>query len=327
MAYWQDPRLGIYKSALQKAIRRGEVDRAVSAAAVLLEVPGGRSALIRRLSVIAAEDVGSEWIPAVVALAKAQRRASDPGALDAAFVGAAAALASLPKDKVAYWLAATCWEGRARPSDVSTAGLTAALDRGDYRDAVAVYMAARDRREWRSGPRLIDAILGRLRVGPVLARAIGEAALWREGQGGFGIDELAAAAVIAAIDGLSGPDRDLPVVALPAPGPALPLAWWVFDSHSAVGARVLARFARRLGLPTRSLTDLMFNCSSLELGPIEVPARWKDAALQMDAELDGWASHAEAHRLWREIRDEVRHEIEREVATDPTLRRLGVTIG
>ena len=71
----------------------------------------------------------------------------------------------------------------------------------------------------------------------------------------------------------------------------------------------------------------MFDLSSVQVGPLEVPARWKDVALEMDAEFGGWASHADARRLWLEIRDDIRREIEREVTTDPTMRRLGVTVG
>ena len=65
MPPWRDPWLGAYKSAVQKRIRRGEVDNAVAAAGSLAGLPGGRTALARRQTVIAAEDVGIGWIPAV----------------------------------------------------------------------------------------------------------------------------------------------------------------------------------------------------------------------------------------------------------------------
>src|SRR5439155_25416203 len=62
---WRDPLLGAYKSATQKYVRRGEIDKAVAAAAALARLPGGRRALGRRLVVFAAEDVGIGWLPAV----------------------------------------------------------------------------------------------------------------------------------------------------------------------------------------------------------------------------------------------------------------------
>jgi hypothetical protein len=312
MSVWRDPRLGIYKSALQKAIRRGQVDTATSAAHALLTVHGGRTALTRRLPAITAEDVGARWLPSVV---RASRQAAhEPGAPNGRLLSVTAALASLPKSREAYWLAATCWGGRRKAPVVSRDALRVALAAGDYQAAVAIYIAARERRVWRSGPRVIDALYEFLRDAPAPARDIAEAALWREALGGAGVDELGAAAVIAAIDGPSGPLPDLPHIPYAAPDPAHPVAWEAFDSHTAIGRRVLGRVARRHGLPARMLAGLMFNYESILVGPSEEPARWRDEALELDARGGGWHSHDEGCRLWRSLRDEIRREIEIEAA-------------
>jgi hypothetical protein len=312
MSYWQDPRLGTYKSAVQKYVRRGEIDAAVSAAEALVRVPGGRSALARRLPVIAAEDVGPRWLPAVVRVTRTARSAIDLDALDEQLRAITAGLASLPKNKSAYWLAATCWDGRKQADAATPGALRTALRAGDHRAAVAIYIAARDRLIWRSGQRVIDALRESVREGPELAGAIVEAALWREGQGGSGIDELAAAAVIAAIDRPDGPIPDPPSVAHAPPDALRRLDWYAFDGHTVIGERVTGKIARRHGIPPRMLADLMFNCSSILLGPSEEPSRWRDEALELDARSGGWVTHQAGQQLWLRLRDEVRAEIEAE---------------
>lgn len=313
MSRWQDPRVGTYKSALQKAIRRGEIDGAVSAVQVLLGQPGGRTAVARRLSVIAAEDVGARWIPAVVRVTRTARSETNLDALDDELRAIAAGLASLPKDKTSYWLAATCWGGRREADEVTPDALTNALAAGDHQAAMTIYIGARDQRTWRSGPRIIDALRQRVRDAPELALAIVESALSREGQGGFGIDELAAAAITAAIDRPDGPIPELPTVPCGPPDPDRPLGFEVYDAHTLTGQRVIGRVARRHGMRTRMLADLMFTYESIRLGPSEEGSRWRDEALELDARLGGWVTHSAGERLWRELRNEVRAEIEQEV--------------
>src|SRR5689334_19731433 len=99
MSRWEDPRLGVYRSAVQKLIRRGDVDSSIAAAQVLLSLPGGRTALARRLPVIAAEDVAIEWIPTVVVVTSGLRNVRDEVWFDAELVGLTAGLARQPKNK------------------------------------------------------------------------------------------------------------------------------------------------------------------------------------------------------------------------------------
>jgi hypothetical protein len=313
MNRWQDPRIGTYKSAVQKYIRRGEIQSAVDSASGLLRLPGGTNALSRRLSVIAAEDVGPLWIPAVVAITRA-RRPRDPDADAGALLAAVAGLASLPKSKEAYWLAGTCWLGRRRPRAVSRFALGRAIESGDYREAVAIYMAAREARCWRRGERVIDELLERAHAGSAVAKAVVESALWREGQGGFGIDELAAAAVIAAVDQPDGALPTLPAINYAPPNPARKLDWYVYDGHTTVGRAAIARVAGRRGLRRDALSWLQFNCESIVLGPREEPSRWKHQALEFDAVTCGWKTAADGDRLWQALRDEIRAEIESRVA-------------
>ena len=224
-----------------------------------------------------------------------------------------ASLASLPKCKEAYWLADTVWIGRHKPREVSAPALRTAIGDGDHREALAICLAAVEQRIWRSGPRLIETLTASVADASDLTRQIVRWALWRQGKGGSGSDECTAAAVIAAIDRLDGPVPELPTVTFELPDGRYRLAWDDCDSHTAVGSRVLARHARRLGLSIDSLGWLMFNEQSIRLGPVELPSRWKDEALTLDARDCGWGTQEAAERLWESIGPAIRAEIEREL--------------
>ena len=302
---WQDERIGILKSAVQKHTRRGETGGAYAAVTRLLALPGGRSALRRRLPVIAAEDVGWWWIPAA--------SVSDDGPLaDAELLRTVTSLSSLPKSREAYHLADTVWDGRFPVRSVSGQAFRDALAAGDHRTALALALAAREARQWRSGERLIDPLLGALQAAPEAAGLIGNAALRREAMGGSGTDELMAAAVIAAIDRPSGPLPELPYVASP-PASSWQLPWYVIDSHSEPGRRAIRRVAMRKGMPFQMLAELQFSHESVRLGPAELPSRWHAQAVEMDAVAYGWETHAQGAELWSVVRSEVRAEIEREL--------------
>ena len=80
-------------------------------------------------------------------------------------IDVAASLSTLDKDKEAYWLAATVWEGRHVPARSGRRALEEALAAGLYREAVAICYDAHAQRRWRSGERAIDAIVGALEEG------------------------------------------------------------------------------------------------------------------------------------------------------------------
>ena len=149
-AYWRDPRYGAYKSAVQKYIRRSEIDKAVAAASQLAELPGGRSSLERRLTVIAAEDVGWRWIPAVGA-------GGGCGGIGRGRSGSRAApedhresrqLAEEPRSLLAW---CNLLERQTDPAQRLTEALSAAIATGDHRAALAISLAAVESRQWRSG--------------------------------------------------------------------------------------------------------------------------------------------------------------------------------
>jgi hypothetical protein len=310
MSRREDPRLALYRSACQKLVRRGDVDGAAAVATAMLDIPGGRTALSRRLPVIAAEDVGARWLPAVV---DSVRLASGLNSSPRVLVDTTAALAGVPlKSKAAYWLAATCWSGRHTTDAVTPARLTRALSEHDYRTAVATYIAARDSRQWRSGVRVIDAIRGAAESASPLGGAIVDAALWREALAGSGMDELIAAAVIALID---RPTGDVPPVpsAVYDTSAAGAIPWWAVDSHVPIGERALARVARRHGISAWRLGWIQFNCSSIVIRPEEEPSPWRDKALELDAAEGGWGTHAEGLRIWQSVAREVQSEIESEL--------------
>ena len=310
--WWRDTRYGAYKSAVQKYIRRGEIDEAVAAGAALARLPGGRAMLGRRLGVIAAEDVGWRFIPAPARVAKECETLRDEEAVPK-LLAVTAGLASLPKDKEAAWLATTCWGDRWVPAEVSADALRQALQAGEHQEAAAICFVARDQRAWRSGERVIAALREALSDAPLFAQEIGRWALWREAQGGFGTGELIAAAVIAAIDRPDGPVPELPVVPYEQPAERIRLAWYCADSHTAVGGRVLARQARELGMPVAMLALLMFNEESIRCGPEEIPSRWREAARAVEAAHGGWGTPENGARLWAPIRDGIRADIEREL--------------
>lgn len=310
---WRDPWIGAYKSAVQKYVRRGAVAKAAWAAERLLSRPGGRSALARRLPVITAEDVGGHWLPAVCAamLATQTATAEDAASL---LIRVTTSLSALAKDKEAYWLAATVWEGRHVPAGTGREALEVALAAGYYQEALAICYEAHARRQWRSGDRAIDALLAALAQGPELAQEIGRWALWRERLGGA-VGECMAAAVIAAIDRPDGSIPELPTATFePVPVPC-ELDWYALDMHTAIGGRVLTRQAQRLGMPAPSLGLLMFDEEGIKLGPTELPSRWKAEALTFDAIQGGWGTPEDGAKLWASIREVIRTDIEREMYT------------
>lgn len=303
---WRDERIGLLKSAVQKAIRRGETDLAYAAAERLLALPGGRSALARRLPVIAAEDVGWWWIPA------ASVDGEGPNA-EAELLRTTTGLSSVPKQKEAYHLADTVWEERLPVSVVSADAFRDALLTSDHRTALAIALAARERRQWRSGERLIRVLAEAFADAPDVSRMAAESALRREAKGGSGTDELLAAAIIAAIDRPDGAPATLPTVN-PAVASVLRLPWWVADSHVAVGERVLRRVAMRRGMSYRMLAELQFSYESVLLGPAEIPSRWRVQAIAMDAVAYGWGTDERGMDLWRTLRPEVSSALERELS-------------
>ena len=311
--WWRDPRYGAYKSALQKHIRRGEIDKAVMAGSALAGLPGGEAMLRRRLTVIAAEDVGWQLVPATAEALQASEQMSPPEAMKQ-LTGVAAALAGLPKSREAYWLAATCWRGRRIARDVSRSALTEALADGRHQDAMAICLAAIEAREWRSGDRTIDVLTACLADAPRAAQEVGRWALRRAAQGGFGIDELVASAVIAAIDHPADPLPSLVLPELIEHVEPLRLEWYTQDGHTDVGRRALRAVGRRLAVRTERLAALMFNYSSIVSGPSEQRARWRDEALALDARAGGWESVEAGAREWSAVEVKVREAIERGLA-------------
>lgn len=293
---WRDDRISLLKSALQKYIRRGETDKAVAVAGRLLELPGGRSALARRLPIIAAEDVGITYIAAA---------ATDHGEWsDEDLVSVAAGLSRVPKSKEAYWLAATVWSDPQSVDEVTPNALQRHLVHGEYLSALRCAMAAKQRRTWRSGDRLIAALREAGGRAPAHAAAIVDASLRREAKGGSGTDELLAAAIIATIDRPADPPDPFDPVP-PTGDRQLNLDFYVADGHTAVGQRALRGVAMRHGLTVRFMTDLMFSYESLVLGPSEIPGRWKAQAQAQEARASGWRSVEEGRQLWESLRSDV----------------------
>ena len=310
MTWRTDPRLGLFKSALQKGIRRSDLELTARAATELVRFPGGEGALSRRLLVITAEDVGSRWLPATDTTIQAAVGPTD-------LINAAVGLASVPeRNKEAYWLACQCWDGRRVPTVVDRAALALALQAGDHREVLAVALAGRDRRQWRSGERLVDGIIQAAKDGPPATQHLVEVALDSERQVDSGATELIAAAVIAAIDRPEELPSALDVNRTTAFEPTDPLPWFAAcDGHTDPGRRALRRVALAHGLPTQLLTELAFAFEASKVVPDEPTVRWRDEARRLDATAYGWQTPEAGEQMWGDLRDEVRLEVELELVT------------
>lgn len=286
-----DPRLSPLKSAIQKYVRRGEITKAVSTAAEMLEVPGGQASLERRLLVICAEDVGWEWVPA---LAAAISRGMKPEQV----LDAVASLASLPKQKEAYWLANTVWGGRHRIPMLTVDDLLAEIGARDYQAALAILIEG-DERDKLRGVGGITAALYQVAERSTPATEALIRSVLKQFRGTAG--ELWSAAVIAAIDQPESLPSALPRVswtALPRPKP---LDWYTQDGHTRIGGIGLSMVVKRNPMIGRdSLTEMMFDFESIKLAPEEIPGRWRDESFEHDCREHGWQSEEWARTSWEQ---------------------------
>lgn len=291
----QVPDSGLYQSALQKYIRRGEVSDAVAVARALIDL-GKADALSRRLTAVVPEDVGWSHLPDV------RKSLADPALRDEPLrlLDLTAALASVPKDKEAYWLAATVWENRHAARDITAGALRAALRDGQYRDALAILFAAKE-------AHVLVGLTGFLHVLeelalPRAAREIVDAAIWaigRRGGTGRGLDEVLAAAVIAGIDRPTEPARLTPGTPWSVVEPRV--RWYCCDGHTGVGRHAATSLGKKLALDPEMISNLQFDFESVRLGPTEIPARWKEQARSLDALAYGWDTDEHGAELWQVI--------------------------
>lgn len=305
-----DPRLSVYKSVLQKLIRRGEVGEAVSVAAEMLEVPGGRDSLAKRLPVIAAEDVGWWTLPYVIE----PMMAGQPSPV--ALLDIVAGLAASPKARTASWLANELWYKRRVAREGSADALRASLEEGDYIEALAVcYRTAENARGESEGPPLhgkggVAIVLHEwAEESPDVAKRIVKAGLWRSARGGEG-GLVMSAYVIAAIDRPTEFPAPWEIPAYEVRRRQVPFPWWSIDGHVSLGRIALSMVSKRQGLKGGDwLGGLQFAYESSLVGPVLLDAeneRWKAESEQIDADRGGWVDHAHGQQLWDLYRPDVK---------------------
>ena len=57
----------------------------------------------------------------------------------------------------------------------------------------------------------------------------------------------------------------------------------------------------------------MFDEEGIRCAPRELPSRWRDEALALDAVQGGWGTPEAGARLWASLRDAIRADIEQEL--------------
>lgn len=296
---------GELKSALQKYLRRGFKDAALSAAVGLLAVEDGFNTLRMRLPVIVGEDLGWEWMSRF----PMDKPFSSPATIDD-WLSTVASLALVPKSKEAYWL----W----------MMGLEAAKTNGVYsRTAIKDAVAAKDyvevaRLATLGVPRdlngLCAATVELAREAPAFAKAVVMGSLWRQKYpaGDWDRGYWAVGALLAIVDGLEGPPVDWPDESVEqAEIPVLSrLEWYVLDGHTGRGRKALQAVAWRHGMSDKLLAELMFSYESGVVFNEKPGARWTAEGLALTAQMEGWGSNIEGAALWAKLSSEVQQEIE-----------------
>lgn len=295
-----DPLTGPLKSALQKAIRRGEVDWAATYAYEL----GQRDMeqVARRITVIVPEDVEWRAMDTVVRASREElgRRPHDPA--QPSLLDLAAGLASMPKQREAsYLLWAHLGQRRARPT---FAAVEAAIDAGDYAGLLGLVEVALDEKSLfgKEG-------IGNLMVARAVTPGIVKAGLFRARFGGVGVWESLAAAVLAVFDDVTDEEQVIPWSAWQRHD-ELAFPWYVFDGHTGIGSAALGHTARKMGVPKDVLRALMFGFSSVVSGPSMRDGRWHREAEAAEAVKYKYGTPEEGAHLWARYEGEIRGFIE-----------------
>lgn len=308
----RDPWLSPLKSQLQKLIRRGMIDDAVVTARELEK--RNVEALARRLTVIAAEDVDwrlmpdvcKQCAPALVPRGRVKTM-MDPAEERMTMIEVAASMAGRPKEKDAFWMACSVWNGRLVAPDPTLDSLAAAIEAKDHRTAMAVVFGGAER-----GTRHLAPMLGQLRsmAEGVAAREIVDWSLWRAQIGGVGFGECLAAAVMAVID---KPQEQVFLAEVGWKEVPFRFHWFALDGHTRVGKIAQGSFAKKNGIESSKLGDLMFAYESCRMGTVELPSRWKREAMERMGSAErgaGWGAPEVGEQMWMSLRDDLRGLIE-----------------
>lgn len=293
------------KSSLQKVIRRGMTEEAVSIAAAYIELD--LEGICKRLPIIAVEDVGYEYLADTT---YACRRAMGIEVEDAkrVLLPVVKRLAEAPKDKTTGWLACAFGyemmkQGK-KKDDIDLSDwvnlFTAALVRNDEYEAVKYGDMAT--RKFGYKP-VLDILQTEACKRGLEAMRTADAAYWRIKQTARGGD------VEMLINGVIMSICRSPVTEEIKPVWDGPLHAWTMDKHTYFGKITLGKVAREYGASKDKLGTLQFLTDSIKTAPVDKDEKYRNEAIwymlrkhemvRPDATEDQWIPEAESE--WREF--------------------------
>lgn len=306
------------KSALQKYMRRGEVEKATGAAAgMLASGVEGWVGLAKRIPMILVEDMGWEWMGRVYQVAKnwPLGKTGHKPEHERQMLEVVANLATVPHTKEAGWLFGMGLEGLKKAQWYTPVALEKAINEGNYEESVRLCMAAHKERNFLQYHGLVRVITKAAEGAPPLAQQVVEGALWRLRKGGMEGDEcmLICTCVMAILDRLEKEPLEWPAVQIKRPPePIAVLDWYGLDGHTYRGKAALHKVAQKHGLETGHLSELMFFYESIKMNP-ERKARWKEESLEYVAHDLGYRSFAAGGEVWDKVKPEVQALLEESI--------------
>jgi len=294
------------RSALQKFIRRGMTDDAVSAASLIVGAQGGDWWLRRRLSVICAEDIGVEFLERVVVLARDAETEED-------LLQLVGSMSMMPKTKAQSWLVEIANIEKVGNNGYSQLSLQASMMADDAVNACRMIWSAHDEGDFMRGNAPLQRVLTEMaeQLGyPVEGQV--EAALERIKMKGSAWEEMymAFGAVLAIIDKPTEPTADWPMFRVPKEiAPITDLPWYTLDQHTWLGKAAIRKKAEKHSLPEKTLSEMMFNFESAQVEP-EIETVWRQIGLNAIAVEHGFGNAESFYEKWSRVRPDLQDYIE-----------------
>lgn len=296
---------GLLKSAVQKAIRRGDLGLLRWALDRVWRREEGRAWLCRRLPILAAEEAWPSlgWAGYTARLGQSLLQQPEGKATAQALLeGTFGTLATSAKDKDAGGIATlTRWEVGV---ETSPTALVRALEAKNpvRATAIAFTLAVQKADPWQM------LVHWAAQHGTMEAVQVIWEAKARYGGGALPGDLplFVSSAVLAALTPEPIPTRVLfhSVEAPPAPPP-----WGVVDMHVDDGRRVLALVARLHHLPQEVLSGLWFCLESARVDQ-ETTEGWWPQSIEREMQRLGYPSVEAAREVWERLRPEVQARVE-----------------
>jgi len=294
------------RSALQKFIRRGMTDDAVSTAYLIVGSKNGDWWLRRRLSVICAEDIGIEWLERVTVLARDAENERD-------LLQLVGSMSMMPKTKAQSWLVEIAYLRKDGNTGYSQHSLTSALQSDDAIEACRIIWSAHDEGDFMGGPAPLVRVLSGMseHLGGVVERQV-DAAIERIKMKGSDWEEMymAFGAVLAIIEKPTEPTADWPMYRVPEHiAPITTLPWFAFDQHTWRGKSAIRKKAEKHDLSEATLADMMFDFESAKVEP-EIMTVWREIGLNEIAIHHGFGNGESFYEKWSRVQPDLQDYIE-----------------